>query len=188
MTPSRSTFATTLAAATAALVPSARGRHSILGPSLRLPSASPHPASGSSSLMARANARRFASPTPRSSIHQAGNATTEQAAARPRISASSRSRAGALRGEEVLLDRAELDPPEEDEFYVADLIGMSAVDASGVEIGAVAETFETPAHEVLVVRSDSGGRTQERYVPFTAEHVPEVDLRSGRLVVRFPEE
>ncbi len=92
----------------------------------------------------------------------------------------------ALRGEELFLDRAELDAPDEDEFYVADLVGMSAVNDTGRMVGTVTETFENPAHEVLVIRETE--KAQDLLVPFTLEHVPEVDLEAGRLVVRPPED
>lgn len=95
-----------------------------------------------------------------------------------------RSEAARLRGEELLLDRSELDAPEEGEFYIADLVGLAAVDESGEKIGEVFATFETPAYEVLVVRTEDG----ELYVPFTHEHVPEVSLEHGRLVARPPRE
>ena len=91
--------------------------------------------------------------------------------------------AAALGGEDLLLDRAELDSPEEDEFYVGDLVGLAALDEAGRHLGEVAETFETAAHEVLVVRSEDG----DLLVPFTLEHVPGVDLGSGRITVRPPE-
>lgn len=94
-----------------------------------------------------------------------------------------------LRGKDLILDRSELDEPDEDEAYVSDLMGLRAVDESGSDIGAVAETFETPAHEVLVVRGESvAGEAVEHYVPFTLEHVPEVDLQGRRIVIRLPEE
>ena len=94
-----------------------------------------------------------------------------------------RSGAAALRGEELMLDRRELDVPEKGEFYVQDLVGLRAVSEAGEVFGTVAETFETPAHEVLVVRTEGA----VLYVPFTLEHVPEVDLGTRRLVVRPPE-
>ena len=97
-----------------------------------------------------------------------------------------RSGASALRGEELFLDRAELDTPDEDEFYVADLVGVVAVDDAGRTVGTVAETFENPAHEVLVIRESES--SPDLLVPFTLEHVPEVDLEAGRLVVRPPED
>jgi 16S rRNA processing protein RimM len=96
-----------------------------------------------------------------------------------------RSEAADLRGEGLVLDRSELDAPEEDEVYVDDLVGLAAVDESGTVLGTVQETFETPAHEVLVIRED--GDEDIRYVPFTREHVPGLDLAARRIVVRPPE-
>ena len=98
-----------------------------------------------------------------------------------------RSRAAALRGEELRLDRRELDAPEEGEFYVGDLIGLIAINDGGEVGGVVDETFETPAHEILVIRNEDEPALPERYVPFTAEHVPKLDLAAGQVVVRVPE-
>jgi 16S rRNA processing protein RimM len=98
-----------------------------------------------------------------------------------------REQVGPLKGQEILLDRSELDAPEAGEFYVGDLIGLAAVTGSGEELGTVQETFETGAHEVLVIRGEGPGAA-EHYVPFTLEHVPEVDLEEGRIVVHPPEE
>jgi 16S rRNA processing protein RimM len=97
----------------------------------------------------------------------------------------SRNDAKPLRGEQLLLDRGELDATEEGEFYVADLIDLTAVSDTGEVLGTVADTFETAAHEVLVVRDEKG--RQDLYLPFTLEHVPHVDLQTGRIVVRPPE-
>lgn len=93
--------------------------------------------------------------------------------------------AASLRGSELLLDREELDVPDSEEFYVADLVGLEARDETGTRIGSVAEVFETPAHEVLVVRDDEEGA--EHYVPFTLAYVPTVDLDGRRVVVILPE-
>jgi 16S rRNA processing protein RimM len=97
-----------------------------------------------------------------------------------------RSEADGLRGEGLVLDRRELDAPEEDEFYVDDLVGLTAVGEDGEVLGSVAETFETPAHEVLVVRTSEDSPVV--YVPFTREHVPRVDLAEARVTVRPPQE
>ena len=94
-----------------------------------------------------------------------------------------RSGAAAFRGYELLLDRRELDTPEEGEFYVGDLVGLMAVSDAGEVLGTVEESFGTPAHEILVVHKGE----DVLYVPFTLEHVPEVDLDGRRVVVRPPE-
>ncbi len=96
----------------------------------------------------------------------------------------SRADADSLRGEELLLDREALDATAEGEFYVADLVGLTAVDDAGEVLGTVDDTFETAAHEVLVVRENDG---QDLYVPFTLEHVPEIELPARRLTIRPPE-
>lgn len=95
----------------------------------------------------------------------------------------SREAASSLKGEELLIGRGDLDPPEEGEFYVSDLVGLTAIDDAGEVLGVVGDSFETAAHEVLVVRLGD----QEVYIPFTLEHVPNVDLESGRVVIRPPE-
>ncbi len=96
---------------------------------------------------------------------------------------TSREGAARLRGLELLLDREELDAPEEGEFYVGDLLGLDAYDAEGKNIGSVVDVLETPAHEVLVLRDESA---TEHYVPFTVEHVPTVDPQGGRVMVNLP--
>lgn len=95
-----------------------------------------------------------------------------------------RSQATKLRGKELVLERRELDDLEEDEFYVGDLIGMTAVDETESDVGVVDEVIETPAHEILLVRNADG----ELYVPFTLEHVPTVDLERRRITVDLPQE
>jgi 16S rRNA processing protein RimM len=94
-----------------------------------------------------------------------------------------RSGAAAFRGAELMLDRRELDAPQEGEFYVGDLVGLTAMSDAGEVVGTVAETFETSAHEILVVRNEG----DVHFVPLTLEHVPEVDLDARRVVVRLPE-
>ena len=81
------------------------------------------------------------------------------------------------------VDRTELEAPDDGEFYVGDLVGLTVYDTAGACIGSVFDVFETPAHEVLVVRDKS---SYEHYVPFTFEHVPTVDPERKRVVVSFP--
>ena len=91
--------------------------------------------------------------------------------------------AASLRGSELVLDREELDSPDEEEFYVGDLVGLQAYDETGKRIGSVADVLETPAHEILFVRDDV--KPSEHYVPFTHEHVPTVDPEGGRIVINL---
>ena len=97
----------------------------------------------------------------------------------------SRSDAQPLGGEVLLLEREQLDVLDAGEFYVADLVGLTAVNDRGGVVGTVVDTFQTAAHEVLVVRKERG--RQDLYLPFTMEHVPEVDLETRRVLIRPPE-
>jgi 16S rRNA processing protein RimM len=52
----------------------------------------------------------------------------------------------------LLLPENEVDPPNEDELFVHDLVGMRVVRVGGDEIGEVSEIFELPQGYVMEVR------------------------------------
>jgi 16S rRNA processing protein RimM len=90
-----------------------------------------------------------------------------------------------LRGVELCVDSAVLSPPDDpDEFHDFQLVGLTAVDRAGAEIGEVVRIDHAPAADMLVLRRP-GGRTS--LVPFIAAMVPEVDLAGGRVVITPPE-
>jgi 16S rRNA processing protein RimM len=80
--------------------------------------------------------------------------------------------------------REALPEPDDDEFYLADLIGLAARDASGAAIGKVAQVHDYGAGVSLEIAADSG----PVLVPFTRDAVPEIDLGSGYIVVTPPDE
>lgn len=80
-----------------------------------------------------------------------------------------RNTAEALRGTVLTVDRSELPPLAEGEFYVADLLGAACVDTAGVALGTVGAVENYGATDILeIVRPD--GRTF--MVPITPEAVP----------------
>lgn len=98
-----------------------------------------------------------------------------------------RDAAEALRGERLYVDRARLpEPEEEDEFYHADLLGLSAVDGAGNRCGEIAAIL--PAGDAAVLEVDPGGGKETILVPFTREHVPEIDIPAGCVVIDPPEQ
>jgi 16S rRNA processing protein RimM len=82
---------------------------------------------------------------------------------------------------DLFIDRSVLPPPEEDEFYLADLIGLAAVDLAGETIGTVSAVHDYGAGTSLEI---TGGTTV--IVPFTQACVPTVEVAAGRLVVNPP--
>lgn len=91
-----------------------------------------------------------------------------------------RSDAEALVNTRLYVDRARLPPPEDDEFYLADLVGLQAVSPEGGEIGVVTAVHDYGAGASLEIGP--------LLVPFTRAAVPEVDVAGGRLVVIPPVE
>jgi len=94
--------------------------------------------------------------------------------------------AEALAGLELYVPRAVLPAPQEDEFYFADLIGLAAQDEAGETIGHVVHVLNYGAGDMLEIAPRSGGETM--LVPFSKAAVPVVDINSGRVVVRLPDE
>jgi len=76
---------------------------------------------------------------------------------------SDRSAAEALRGSLVEVDRADLPPLEEGEYYHADLIGLPCVDDAGEPLGAVAAIEDFGAGDLLEVERPDGKRS---LIPF----------------------
>jgi len=97
-----------------------------------------------------------------------------------------RDAAAALRGSDVGVLRAELPAADEGEFYWADLIGLKVVNIEQHEFGRVARILQTGANDVLVVAAEAGGG--ETLIPFLADVIRQVDLKSGRIVVDWGED
>jgi 16S rRNA processing protein RimM len=92
-----------------------------------------------------------------------------------------RTAAEALIGSRVLVRRADLPPPEPDEFYHHDLLGFRVVTVEGRDLGAIVETMVTGLNDVWVVRDGS----REHLIPVIADVVREID-RDGRRITIDP--
>ncbi|MDD3837297.1 MAG: ribosome maturation factor RimM [Phenylobacterium sp.] len=97
-----------------------------------------------------------------------------------------REAAEALRGLRLHVPRAALPPPEdEDEFYLADLIGLSAETAEGEPLGRIKSVQDFGAGDLLEIQPPQGASW---WLPFTREAVPEVRLADGKIIAIRPEE
>lgn len=97
-----------------------------------------------------------------------------------------REQAEALRGLKLFIPRDRLPEPEEDEFYVTDLIGLSVQTAEGEVLGVVKAVQDFGAGDLLEIAPAAGGASW--YLPFTREAVPEVRIADGVVVAVPPEE
>jgi 16S rRNA processing protein RimM len=80
----------------------------------------------------------------------------------------------------LYVDRDRLPSAEEDEYYLADLVGLPAFGPDGADLGKVDAVHDFGGGPFLEI-----GRLA---VPFTRACVPEVDLAAGRLTVVPPVE
>jgi 16S rRNA processing protein RimM len=94
--------------------------------------------------------------------------------------------ADALKGLSLHIARSALPEPDEDEFYLADLIGLAAVNPEGQRIGRVKSVQDFGAGDILEIDPAEGGPTW--YLPFTREAVPDVRISAGQIIIVRPDE
>lgn len=90
-----------------------------------------------------------------------------------------RTAAEKLVGARVLVDHADLPPPDEGEFYYHEVEGFRVETSAGVPLGAIASTFATGVNDVWVVQ----GSGREHLIPVIADVVRTIDRRARRVVI-----
>ncbi len=103
----------------------------------------------------------------------------EMVAGQP-VAVADRAVAETLVNTRLHVDRDRLPPPAEDEFYLADLVGLTALGPDGVELGQVGAVHDYGAGTSLEIGA--------LLIPFTRACVPVVDIAAGRITVAPPAE
>ena len=98
---------------------------------------------------------------------------------------TTREEAEALRGLELYVSRAALPALDEDEFYLADLVGLAAIAPDGTQLGRVKDVQNFGAGDLIEIEPPTG---PSWWLPFTESAVPEVSLAEGRITVVRPTE
>jgi len=87
-----------------------------------------------------------------------------------------------LKNKIVCVERAAA-PLEEGRYFVADLVGLRALDAAtGEALGTVSEVLSLPANNVYVVKGE-----RQRLIPAVPEFVEEIDIAGGFIRFRLIE-
>ena len=71
---------------------------------------------------------------------------------------------------------------EKDEYFIADLIGLSVVTDEGQMLGNVTDVISTGANDVYVVLAEDG---TELLLPAIHECIRDVDVANGRMQVHL---
>ncbi len=93
--------------------------------------------------------------------------------------------ADALRNVSLYADRAQMPSLPDDEYYYADLIGLTVLDTGGATLGTVKNVMDHGAGDLLEVAVP--GQAETVLLPFTKANVPTVDLSAGRIIADPPE-
>ena len=93
--------------------------------------------------------------------------------------------ADALKGTNLFVPRDRLPSLPDDEFYHADLVGLSVYDTGGALLGEVRSVQNHGASDLLEI--DGPGLKTTTLLPFTCTAVPTVDLVAGKIIADPPE-
>jgi|SRR5215469_5986925 len=96
-----------------------------------------------------------------------------------------RNAAEALDGIELFVPRSALPATDSDEFYHADLVGLSAEDAEGRYIGEIRAIHNFGAGDVIEIARSAGDTV---FLSFDRATVPTVDLANRRVIIAEPED
>lgn len=96
-----------------------------------------------------------------------------------------RDAAQALTGEALFVAREKLPAPDEEEFYIADLIGLAAVTPEGEAIGVIKNVANYGAGDILEIAPLAG---ETFFAPFTKEVAPAIDFAGRRITIVRPVE
>lgn len=93
--------------------------------------------------------------------------------------------ADALRNISLSADRSAMPSLPDDEYYYADLIGLTVLDTGGNALGTVKNVMDHGAGDLLEISVPDHAETV--LLPFTAAAVPTVDLTARRVIADPPE-
>ncbi|SIT84975.1 16S rRNA processing protein RimM [Yoonia rosea] len=93
--------------------------------------------------------------------------------------------ADALRNVDLYAPRDVMPSLPDDEYYYADLMGLTVVDTGGVTLGTVKNVMDHGAGDLLEIIVP--GQSETVLLPFTSAAVPTVDLHAGRIVADPPD-
>lgn len=86
------------------------------------------------------------------------------------------------KGRDLWIPREEGQELEEDEYYIADLLGMSVVLEDGQEFGTLKDVMKTGANDVYIIDSAEHG---EVLLPAIKECILDVDLEKNVMTIHL---
>ncbi len=88
------------------------------------------------------------------------------------------------RGKSLMIDREDAVDLDEDEYFIADMIGMKVCTEDGSEFGTLKDVMETGANDVYIIDSPEYG---EVLIPAIRECILDVDMDEDRMTIHLME-
>lgn len=85
-----------------------------------------------------------------------------------------------LRGKNVYVSREESRDLEEDEFFIADMIGIKVYTVNDEYVGTLDDVLQYSANDVYVIK---GENDKEYLIPAVMKFVPEIDIEEGKMII-----
>ena len=82
----------------------------------------------------------------------------------------------------ILVTREDAVELEENEYFIADLIGLDAVSDEGENLGKISDVLQTGANDVYVIKNKG---VKDILVPAIEQCVREVNLEENRIVIHL---
>lgn len=100
------------------------------------------------------------------------------------VGISDRNAAEALKGKYLYIDRENARKLDDDEYFVADLIGMKVLDEAGNPVGTLSDVIQNTAQDVYEIELPDGKKFM---IPAVGEFILNVDMDSRIMVVKLIE-
>ena len=88
------------------------------------------------------------------------------------------------KGRSLLVDRDNAVKLKKDEYFIADMIGISVFTDDGEEFGVMKDVLETGANDVYIIESPKHG---EVLVPAIKQCILDVDIENSKMVIHLME-
>lgn len=82
----------------------------------------------------------------------------------------------------LFVTREQAQPLEENEYYIADLIGMQVYTEDGARFGELKDVMETGANDVYIIRTEEHG---EVLIPAIRDCILEVDVEEQKMTIHL---
>ena len=85
-----------------------------------------------------------------------------------------------IKSKNIYIPREDSVDLDEDEFFIADMIGIDVFTVNGEKVGVLKDVLQYSANDVYVVKDDNG---KEYLIPSLIKFVPEISIEENKMII-----